>query len=73
MSGQVASHTRGLPFFHGIIVTPSGRFPLVRARPDGSSLEGTRAVVRALCTMSLITLALVSMPVFCSLLFIFSI
>ena len=51
MSGQVASHTRGLQFFHGIIVTPSGRLLSVRARPAGSSLEGTCAVMRALCTI----------------------
>ena len=40
VSGQVASHTRSLPFFQGTSVTPSGRLPLEQERPVGSSQEG---------------------------------
>ncbi len=37
----------------GTIITPSGRLPSERVRPDGYSLEGTFADDRARCTMSL--------------------
>ena len=47
MSGQVASHTRSLPLFHGTTVIPSGRLPSERKTPVGSSRDGTCAAVRA--------------------------
>ena len=56
MSGHVASQTRSLRLDQGTTVTPSGRFPSVRERPDGSRRDGTCADVKALCKMSLMAL-----------------
>ena len=47
MSEQVASHTRGLPAYQGMIVTPSGHFPSTLESPEGSRHEGILAVERA--------------------------
>lgn len=47
MSGQVASHTTGLPELHGTRDMPSG---LTSQRPGGSSLDGED---RVQCMMSL--------------------
>ena len=49
----VTSHVRHLPFCHGISVTPSGRLPSVRTRPDGSFNAGIPAWERARATISL--------------------
>ena len=48
VSGTVTSHTRGLPFAHGIRVAPAGRFPSSRVRPSGSLIAGICAFLTAL-------------------------
>ena len=45
VSGLVASYTKSQPFFHGTMVTPSGRFPSDRWRPDGSRWDRVLAKV----------------------------
>ena len=52
MSGQAASHTSKRPDFHGVRVTPSGLLPSDLISPDGSSLEGMWADVKALFKIS---------------------
>ena len=53
MSGQVASHTKGLPELHGANVTPSGLLPSDLDRPGGSSLDGIPAEESVRWMMSL--------------------
>ena len=43
MSTQVASHTRLLPFIHGVNVMPSGCLPSLRINPGGSRIDGKPA------------------------------
>ena len=52
VSGQVASHASKQPDFHGVRVAPSGLLPSDLISPDGSSLEGMWADVKALFKIS---------------------
>ena len=59
VSGQVASHARQRPFFHGTVVTPSGRFAVTLAllhNPTGSRVARTPTPMKARWIMSLIWL-----------------
>src|SRR5215510_11427629 len=58
LSTTVTSHARHLPEDQGICVTPSGRLPSERIRPDGSLEEGTPAVIKLRCMISLSALCL---------------
>ncbi|CAH1646588.1 unnamed protein product [Spodoptera littoralis] len=53
VSTQVASHTKDLPSFQGIMDIPSGLLPSSRAKPFGSRTAGTPAMIRARRIMSL--------------------
>src|SRR5215831_9599798 len=53
VSVHVTSHVRHFPPSHGIFVSPSGRLPSVRSRPEGSFMAGTPAFTTALQMMSL--------------------
>ena len=49
---HVASQMRQRPREQGYTVIPSGRFPLLRSRPDGSSMDGIPAAERPRQTTS---------------------
>jgi hypothetical protein len=48
----VTSQVSGFPFFHGMSVRPSGRFPSVLERPLGSFAAGIPAEANARAKMS---------------------
>ena len=56
VSGTATSHVKHSPRFHGMIVTPSGRFSSFLGRPRGSFCAGILALPYDLQTTSLIML-----------------
>ena len=64
MSGTMTSHATHLPRLKGIIVTPSGRLPSSRSKPNGSFIDVMPARSIALQTMSLMELCLICLPAF---------
>jgi hypothetical protein len=62
VSVQVTSQTSDLPFFHGIIVIPSGRLPSSLRTPVGSRMQGILAEEKARFKMSLRQLCLEILP-----------